>query len=37
MNIKLIKTEEDYQTALKRLDEIFDAPMEHLRATKPMS
>ena len=27
MNIKLIKTEEDYQTALKRLDEIFDAPM----------
>jgi HTH-type transcriptional regulator/antitoxin HigA len=25
MNIKLIKTEADYQTALKRLGEIFDA------------
>jgi len=25
MNIKLIKTEADYQTALKRLEEIFDA------------
>ncbi|MGB8489770.1 MAG: transcriptional regulator [Bacteroidales bacterium] len=25
MNIKLIKTEEDYMTALKRLEEIFDA------------
>jgi len=25
MNIKLIKTEEDYQAALKRLDKIFDA------------
>lgn len=27
MNIKLIKTEEDYQSALNRLDTIFDAPM----------
>jgi HTH-type transcriptional regulator/antitoxin HigA len=26
MDIKLIKTEKDYQKALKRLDEIFDAP-----------
>ncbi len=25
MNIKLIKTEADYQKALKRLEEIFDA------------
>jgi HTH-type transcriptional regulator/antitoxin HigA len=25
MNIKLIKTDADYQTALKRLEEIFDA------------
>jgi HTH-type transcriptional regulator / antitoxin HigA len=25
MNIQLIKTEADYQTALKRLEEIFDA------------
>ncbi|MCP2045350.1 type II toxin-antitoxin system HigA family antitoxin [Pontibacter sp. HSC-36F09] len=25
MNIKLIKTEEDYQLALQRLEEIFDA------------
>ena len=25
MNIKLIKTEVDYQEALKRLEEIFDA------------
>ena len=25
MNIKMIKTEEDYQVALKRLDVIFDA------------
>jgi len=25
MNIKLIKTEEDYQSGLKRLEEIFDA------------
>jgi HTH-type transcriptional regulator / antitoxin HigA len=25
MNIKLIKTEEDYQIALKRLEVIFDA------------
>lgn len=25
MNIKLIKTEKDYQAALNRLDEIFDA------------
>lgn len=27
MNIKLIKTEEDYQIALNRLDAIFDAPI----------
>ncbi len=27
MNIKLIKTEEDYQSALNRLDVIFDAPI----------
>lgn len=27
MEIKLIKTESDYQTALKRLEEIFDAPV----------
>ncbi|MEL6652899.1 MAG: helix-turn-helix domain-containing protein [Bacteroidota bacterium] len=26
MNIKLIKTEEDYEQALARLEEIFDAP-----------
>ncbi|ALO17243.1 Antitoxin HigA [Salinivirga cyanobacteriivorans] len=26
MNIKPIKTEEDYQAALSRLEEIFDAP-----------
>jgi len=26
MNIKPIKTEKDYQEALKRLEEIFDAP-----------
>ena len=28
MNIKIIKTEEDYQQALKRLEEIFDAPID---------
>lgn len=27
MNIKLIKTEEDYASALNRLDVIFDAPI----------
>ena len=27
MTIKPIKTEKDYQNALKRLDEIFDAPI----------
>lgn len=27
MNIKLIKTEEDYKLALKRLEVIFDAPI----------
>ncbi len=27
MNIKLIKTEEDYQTALARLEKIFDAKL----------
>jgi len=26
MNIKLIKTEEDYQIALEKLDKVFDAP-----------
>ena len=30
MNIKIIKTEEDYQQALKRLEEIFDAPIDSL-------
>lgn len=28
MNIKLIKTEEDYRLALNRLEVIFDAPIE---------
>lgn len=28
MNIKLIKTEEDYKLALNRLEVIFDAPIE---------
>ncbi|MBS3771167.1 MAG: hypothetical protein KGY70_10500 [Bacteroidales bacterium] len=28
MNIKPIKTEKDYQEALKRLEEIFDAPID---------
>lgn len=28
MNIKVLKTEEDYQQALKRLEEIFDAPID---------
>ncbi|HET6555850.1 MAG TPA: hypothetical protein VFG54_00955 [Prolixibacteraceae bacterium] len=27
MNIKAIKTETDYKEALKRLEEIFDAPL----------
>jgi HTH-type transcriptional regulator/antitoxin HigA len=27
MNIKIIRTEKDYQNALKRLDQIFDAPV----------
>lgn len=27
MKIKVIKTEEDYNKALKRLEEVFDAPM----------
>ncbi|MBE0660859.1 MAG: helix-turn-helix domain-containing protein [Bacteroidales bacterium] len=26
MNIKLLKTEKDYENALERLDQIFDAP-----------
>ena len=26
MNIKVLKTEEDYEDALERLDQIFDAP-----------
>lgn len=30
MNINVIRTEEDYQQALKRLEEIFDAPVESL-------
>jgi HTH-type transcriptional regulator/antitoxin HigA len=28
MNIKVIRTEEDYQHALKRLEVIFDAPID---------
>jgi HTH-type transcriptional regulator / antitoxin HigA len=28
MNIKVIKTEKDYQQSLKRLEEIFDAPID---------
>lgn len=28
MNVKVIKTEEEYNQALKRLDEIFDAPAD---------
>jgi len=28
MNIKVIKTEEDYQQALERLEVIFDAPID---------
>jgi HTH-type transcriptional regulator/antitoxin HigA len=28
MNIKVIKTEEDYQLALERLEVIFDAPID---------
>lgn len=28
MNIKVIKTEDDYQQALERLEEIFDAPVD---------
>ena len=28
MNIKPIKTEKDYQEALRRLEEIFDAPID---------
>ncbi|HPM12335.1 MAG TPA: helix-turn-helix domain-containing protein [Bacteroidales bacterium] len=28
MEIKVIKTEEEYQRALKRLEEIFDAPID---------
>ena len=28
MNIKMIKTEEDYQQALKRLERIFDSPID---------
>jgi HTH-type transcriptional regulator/antitoxin HigA len=28
MNIKIIKTEDDYQKALKRLEEIFEAPID---------
>lgn len=27
MNIKIIRTETDYENALKRLDQIFDAPV----------
>ena len=32
MNIKLIKTEADYQIALKRLEEIFDAKIGTLES-----
>lgn len=28
MDVKMIKTEEDYQKALKRLESIFDAPID---------
>jgi HTH-type transcriptional regulator/antitoxin HigA len=28
MNIKVIKTEEDYQQAIKRLEIVFDAPID---------
>ena len=28
MEIKIIKTEQDYENALKRLEEIFDAPID---------
>ena len=28
MNIKVIKSEEDYQKALKRLEMIFDSPID---------
>lgn len=28
MNIKLIKSEQDYQLALKRLETVFDAPID---------
>lgn len=30
MEIKVIKTEQDYQQALKRLEVIFDAPIDSL-------
>jgi HTH-type transcriptional regulator / antitoxin HigA len=30
MNIKVIKTEEDYNQALKRLEVIFDAPVDSM-------
>ena len=30
MNIRLLKTESDYETALKRLEEIFDAPLNSI-------
>lgn len=32
MDIKLIKTEEDYQKALKRLEKIFDAKIDTLES-----
>jgi HTH-type transcriptional regulator / antitoxin HigA len=32
MNIKLIKTEEDYQKALKRLEKIFDAKTDTIES-----
>ena len=28
IDLRLIKTDEDYQTALRRLDEIFDSPVD---------
>ena len=34
MNIKLIKTEEDYQVALKRLEVVFDAKLELQKAMR---
>jgi len=32
MNITSIKTEEDYRNALKRMEQIFDAPIDTLES-----